>query len=169
MNGSAGRYDRVVYMDNTGRIHFGVNNGANRTVSSLTTYRNNQWHLVTATLGANGMRLYVDGVQVASSTSVTSGTTFKGDWQVGQAPLSGRTSAPTSSALAGSVDEVAIYPTQLSASRISAHYAARTGTGDTATAGRGVHLLGQQPGGLLRRPRIGRPRRFDHVVRVGLR
>jgi PKD repeat protein len=127
LNGASGRYDRVVYMDNSGRIWFGVNNGANRTVNSALSYNNNQWHLITASLGSSGMRLYVDGNQVASRTDVTSGTSFLGDWQVGTATLAGRTSAPTSNSLLGSVDEVAIYPTALTATRVAAHYAARTG------------------------------------------
>jgi len=127
LNGASGRYDRVVYMDNSGRIWFGVNNGANRTVNSLLSYNNNQWHLVTASLGSTGMRLYVDGNQVAARTDVTSGTSFLGDWQVGTATLAGRTSAPRSNSLFGSVDEVAIYPTALSATRVAAHYAARSG------------------------------------------
>lgn len=45
LNGASGRYDRVVYMDNSGRIWFGVNNGANRTVNSLLSYNtiNGTW------------------------------------------------------------------------------------------------------------------------------
>ncbi len=87
LNGASGRFDRVVYLDNSGRIWFGVNNGANRTVNSPLSYNNNQWHLVTASLGSNGMRLYVDGNQVASRTDVTSGVGVVGDWQVGLATL----------------------------------------------------------------------------------
>jgi PKD repeat protein len=127
LNGASGRYDRVVYMDNSGRIWFGVNNGSNQSVSSPLAYNNNQWHLVTASLGAAGMRLYVDGVQVGARADVTSGYAFLGDWQVGTATLSGRTSQPSSNSLFGSLDEVAIYPTALPASRVAAHYAARSG------------------------------------------
>lgn len=127
LNGSSGRYDRVVYMDNSGRIWFSVNNGANQSVNSPTSYNNNQWHLVTASMGAGGMRLYVDGNQVASNTGVTSAIGFLGDWQVGTATLTNRTAAPSSNSFSGNVDEVVIYPAALSATRVAAHYAARSG------------------------------------------
>ncbi len=127
LNGSSGRYDRVVYMDNSGRIWFGVNNGSYQSVNSPQSYNNNQWHLVTASMGPAGMRLYVDGNQVGLRADVTSGIGFLGDWQLGTASLTGRTAAPASNSLLGSIDEVAIYPAALSATRVAAHYAARTG------------------------------------------
>ena len=125
LNGTRGTSDRVVYMDNSGRIWFGVNNGTNRSVHTTGFYNNNKWHLVTASLGPGGMRLFLNRNPVPVLRSVTSGKSFLGDWQVGRATLSGRPSMPTSHALLGSVDEVAIYPTALSATRIAAHYAAR--------------------------------------------
>jgi len=127
INGSSGRYDRVVYMDNSGRIWFGVNNGAYQSVNSAQAYNNNQWHLVTASMSPAGMRLYVDGALVGSRADVTSGLGFQGDWQLGTANLAGRTAAPSSNSFLGSIDEVAIYPTALSATRVAAHYTARTG------------------------------------------
>ncbi len=130
LNGSAGKYDRVVYMDNSGRIWFGVNNGANQTIGSAGTFNNNQWHHVAASMGPLGMRLFVDGKIVASRSDVTTGISFDGDWRVGQATLSGWSSAPSSTSLSGSVDEVAVYPTALSATQIAAHYVA---SGRTST------------------------------------
>jgi len=130
LNGSSGKYDRIVYMDNTGRIWFGVNNGANQTINSVGTFNNSQWHHVVASMGPLGMRLFVDGRIVATRSDVTTGITFDGDWRVGHATLSGWSSAPTSTALFGSVDEVAVYPTALSAAQIAAHYVA---SGRTST------------------------------------
>jgi PKD repeat protein len=124
LNGSSGRSDRVVYMDNTGRIWFGVNNGANQTVNTTATFNNNQWHQVVASMGPLGMRLFVDGKILASRSDVTTGSTFDGDWRVGHATLSSWAAAPSSTALFGSVDEVAVYPTALSAGRVAAHYVA---------------------------------------------
>ena len=125
LNGTSGTSDRVVYMDNSGRIWFGVNNGTNRSVHTTGLYNNNKWHLVTASLGPGGMRLFLNRNPVPALPSVTSGKSFLGDWQVGRATLSGRPSAPTSQSLLGSVDEVAVYRSALSATRIAAHYAAR--------------------------------------------
>ena len=39
-----------------------------RTVSSGAAYNDNQWHMVTATMGPQGMALYVDGVRVGRRT-----------------------------------------------------------------------------------------------------
>lgn len=169
LNGSSGRYDRVVYMDNSGRIWFSVNNGANQSVNSPTSYNNNQWHLVTASMGAGGMRLYVDGNQVASNTGVTSAIGFLGDWQVGTATLTNRTAAPSSNSFSGNVDEVVIYPA--GAVRHPGRRALRRTqwTGRAAATGRGLHLIRHQPGRLVRRLGLARPGRVDHGLRLGLR
>lgn len=124
LNGSTGTYDRIVYMDNTGRIWFGVNNGTNQTINTVGTFNNNQWHHVVASMGPLGMQLFVDGRILAARSDVTTGRAFDGDWRVGQATLSGWAAAPSSTSLYGSVDEVAVYPTALTADRVAAHYVA---------------------------------------------
>ena len=128
-NGNSGHRDRHLYLDNSGRIHFGVKaqNNALRTVNSPLAYRDGQWHMVTATMGSTGMRLYVDGVQVASRTDTTEGEAYLGYWRLGGDNLGGWPSAPSSRNFVGSVDEVAIYPTALSAAAILAQYQARNG------------------------------------------
>ncbi|MCU1438799.1 MAG: domain containing protein [Naasia sp.] len=123
--GSSAVTDRNVYMNANGQVLFGVDNGARRTITSLNRYNNNEWHHVVATLGANGMRLYVDGAQVASNSGVTSGQGIAGFWRIG-----GDSSWSGSAWYRGSIDEVAIYEAQLSAAQVSAHYqAGRTGQG----------------------------------------
>ncbi len=59
------------------------------------------------------MALYVDGVRVARRTDTTQGEAYLGYWRVGGDNLDGWPSQPSSSNFAGSVDEVAIYPTAL--------------------------------------------------------
>lgn len=70
--GTSARTDRHVYMGNDGRLHFGVDPGGGvRTVSSTASYNDGAWHMVAASLGSDGMRLYVDDAQVASRTDTT--------------------------------------------------------------------------------------------------
>jgi Concanavalin A-like lectin/glucanases superfamily/IPT/TIG domain len=87
-------------------------------VSGLTTYNDSAWHHVVVTWSAaNVVRLYVDGAQVATSSSAA--TTF---------PARPFTIGPVDDgALLLSAAEVAIYyDTTLSAAQVAAHYAART-------------------------------------------
>ncbi|MEO7016865.1 MAG: PKD domain-containing protein, partial [Leifsonia sp.] len=107
-------YDRHVYMDNNGKIWFGVYPGGVQTVNSSASYNDGQWHQMVASLGANGMRLYIDGKVVGSRTDVTSGQAYSGYWRVGGDNLNGWSSQPASNFFAGSIGQVSIYPTVLS-------------------------------------------------------
>ena len=122
VSGSSGNYDRHVYLDNSGRVHFGVYPGAVRAVNSSRSYNDNAWHHVVASLGPNGMRLYVDGAQVAQRTDTTGGQAFGGHWRVGGDNLAGWPSAPTSGYLAGQIDDVAIYSAVLDPGAVTAHH-----------------------------------------------
>ncbi|MFD3653588.1 LamG-like jellyroll fold domain-containing protein [Streptomyces sp. NPDC058620] len=120
-------YDKHVYMRNDGRLVFGVYSGGARTVTSLGTYNDGNWHHVVATQGTGGMALYVDGQLRASNFLFTGNETSPGYWRVGGDNLGSWPSRPTSNFFAGQLDETAVYPTALSASQVSAHYALRTG------------------------------------------
>ncbi|MGP3634648.1 LamG-like jellyroll fold domain-containing protein [Streptomyces sp. 24-1644] len=120
-------YDKHVYMRNDGRLVFGVYSGGARTVTSLGTYNDGNWHHVVATQGTGGMALYVDGQLRASNFLFTGNETSPGYWRVGGDNIGSWPSRPTSNFFAGQLDETAVYPTALSASQVSAHYALRTG------------------------------------------
>lgn len=73
-----GSHDRLVYVDATGRLRFGVfNNGIG--VSTLVTpavgqagyvdYRAAQWHMVTVSLSSAGMKMYIDGTRLPLATT----------------------------------------------------------------------------------------------------
>jgi hypothetical protein len=49
---------------------------------------------------------------------------YNGYWRLGGGNLTGWLNAGGTTALAASFDEVAVYPTALSAAQVSAHYAA---------------------------------------------
>jgi len=130
--GNSSNYDRHVYMDDAGRIWFGVYPGGVRTVNSAASYNDGEWHHVVASLGSSGMRLYVDGKRVGQRTDVTSGQGFSGYWRVGGDNLGGWTNRPSSDYLNGALDEVAIYPSVLTYEQVLAHYTASGRTPDVA-------------------------------------
>jgi PKD repeat protein len=121
-------YDRQIYMSSAGRLYFGVNNGSARTVNSAASYNDGKWHHVVGTLGSNGMRLYVDGVQVGFNAAVTSAQNYQGYWRIGGDQTRNWSNAPSSNYFAGSIDEVAIYPVALSAAQVANHYQVAMGT-----------------------------------------
>jgi PKD repeat protein len=123
--GTSSTYDRHVYMDGSGRVIFGVNWLNNRrTIQSGTGFNNGQYHHVVATMGPEGMRLYVDGQLRSSDNQVIGGPNYYGYWRVGgDATWSG------SGWFNGRLDEVAVYPTALSATQVGNHYALGTGGG----------------------------------------
>ncbi|WP_449374622.1 PKD domain-containing protein [Arthrobacter psychrolactophilus] len=121
--GTSNSYDRQIYMDNLGRVFFGVYPGSTQILQSTARLNNGQWHQVIASLGSNGMALYIDGELVASRTDVTSGQSYTGYWRVGGDNLNSWPSQPNSNFFAGTIDEAAVYTTVLSATDVSKHYA----------------------------------------------
>ena len=134
--GNSSNYDRHVYLDNAGKVWFGVHPGGVRTLTSSESVNDGQWHHIAASLGANGMVLYVDGRVAGSRSDVTSGQPYTGRWRVGGDNLGGWTSQPASNYLAGDIAQVAVYPTVLSRSQVVDHWVAsgRTSTLPAAPA-----------------------------------
>lgn len=125
--GTSASYDRHLYLDASGRLTFGVYPGAVRTVTTPGTYRDGAWHHAVATLSGQGMNLYVDGALRASSTQATSAQAMSGYWRLGGDALAGSwPNRGTSENVAATLDEVAVYPVELDATRVAAHYAAAT-------------------------------------------
>ncbi|MBT2380801.1 fibronectin [Streptomyces sp. CB00316] len=119
------RHDKHVYMRNDGRLTFGVYSGGTRTVATTGAYNDGQWHHVVATQGPGGMALYVDGQLRASNILYSTNESAPGYWRIGGDNLASWPSRPTSNFFAGQIDETAVYPTALTASQVSAHYALR--------------------------------------------
>ncbi|MET8329331.1 LamG domain-containing protein [Streptomyces sp. NPDC005181] len=124
---NSNQYDKHVYMRNDGRLVFGVYSGGTRTVTTTGAYNDGAWHHVVATQGSSGMALYVDGQLRASNILFSGNESYNGYWRVGGDNLASWPNRPTSDFFAGQIDETAVYPTALSSSTISAHYALRTG------------------------------------------
>ncbi|MDH2428942.1 LamG-like jellyroll fold domain-containing protein [Sphaerisporangium sp. TRM90804] len=123
--GNSSNYDRHIYMDNAGRIWFGLYPNAVRTVNSSASFNDGQYHHVVATLSATaGMALFVDGKKVGQNASTVSAQNYSGYWRIGGDNLNGWPNQPSSMYLAGDIDDVAIYPAALPQAKVIDHYVA---------------------------------------------
>jgi Concanavalin A-like lectin/glucanases superfamily len=127
-------YDRHIYMMNDGQLVFGVYDNGVETIETPDVYNDGQWHYVVATLGSSGMALYVDG-QLIGTNSTTTAQAYTGYWRVGGDNLNGwnldpwgsnsqGTTQPHSYFFNGTIADVAVYPTALTAAQVATHYAA---------------------------------------------
>lgn len=116
--------DRVVYLSDAGKLEFGNQAGSTKVViKGAKSYNDGAWHHLVATSGAAGMNLFVDGIPVAANPN-TQNASYAGYWKVGYDSLTGWAEKPANTALKGGIDEVAVYPTQLSRAQVVAHYLA---------------------------------------------
>jgi len=122
--GTSSQTDRLLYVDSGGRISFGVNDGSRRALRSPGRVDNNAWHHVVGTLGADGMKLYVDGALVDQRAATTRGQAITGYWRIGADTLVNWPNRPLlglGDRWTGSIDDVAVYPTVLSAAKVLDH------------------------------------------------
>jgi hypothetical protein len=121
-SGLSSSYDRHVYMENSGQLTFGVWTGFTNTITSPSPYNDGAWHQVVATQGGDGMVLYVDGQSVGTNGQ-TQAQDYTGYWRVGGDSDWGGDSPYFS----GSIDEAAVYLSELTPSQVLAQYNASTG------------------------------------------
>jgi Concanavalin A-like lectin/glucanases superfamily len=100
-------------------VHAG--DGGGEVVASTGTVANNSWHHVVVTRAGPAVTFYIDGILSNSTTGTITPTGTGAVTSIGR-----RTD--TFGFFPGSLDDVAIYPTALTAPQIAAHYAARTWT-----------------------------------------
>jgi signal peptidase I len=114
--------DRQLYLAPNGKVMFGVGGSTKVGISSTAAINNGTWrHVVgTYTSGTNNMRLYVNGVLQGSATATP--VAMSGIWRAGAEQLTGWPSNPTDFYYEGSLDELAVYPTALTAAKVLAHY-----------------------------------------------
>ena len=116
--------DRPVYMDNSGRLHFGISNGGCQMADSQASYNDGRWHHLVATMSStNGSALYVDAVLVASNPRAAAQFST-GWWRLGENDLNGWPYKPSNSYFSGLMDEVCLYNCALSAATIQLLYQA---------------------------------------------
>ena len=120
--GTSTRRDRHLYLADDGSFHFGIYPAETRVISSGSGYDDDQWHHVVATMGEDGIRLYVDGSEVDARTDGTVAQNYEGYWRIGGDSLSNWPNRPSSDNFSGWVDEVAIYPHVISPATVLQHY-----------------------------------------------
>lgn len=100
---------------------------ANASVSGTTSVNDGQWHHVVGTFDGTTLRMYVDGVLEGSSNAASTRSLWvtSADLRVA--------SRGTSTFMAGTIDECALYGTALSQARITAHYDAGISSDATGT------------------------------------
>jgi PKD repeat protein len=116
-SGNSSNYDRHIYMDESGRLSFGVWTGNMSIVQSGTGLNDGNWHHVVGSMSPAGLALSVDGQVVGSRSDITAGQPYDGFWRIG-----GDSSWAASNYFAGDIDDVAIYPAALSAETVAEHY-----------------------------------------------
>ena len=96
--------------------------GASAFVTSTSTYTNGAWHYVAAVRNGNTFTLYVDGASVGSTTQTIGNVDLSGSIpRIGDGQSANSNSHDTYY-FGGSLDEIAVYGSALSSSRVSAHY-----------------------------------------------
>lgn len=125
-SGAPATFERMIWMDDSGLIHFGVNdNNTLKVLNTASAYNDGNWHMVDASLGAAGEKLYIDGTLVASDATVTAGQADStAYWRWGYCPFGFFAPQPTSFYFSGSLDEIAVYNSQLTDAAVSANYSA---------------------------------------------
>ena len=119
--------DRVLHLDNNGRVNFSVMTDRRFNARSAAAVNDGQWHHVVGTYADGRLLVYVDGVLSGQTANVPTPRQFLGYWRLGADNTTGLTNRPTNQSIVGSIDEVAIYPTALPLARIQAHRLAGVG------------------------------------------
>ena len=129
-SGSDVVFDRAIWLDELGRLSFGVlHGGAFATVSSLVSFNDGDWHQVVARFAGSGQYLFADGESVADDQSDSGTDPLAGYWRFGEEPLASQTSATTDAAVpagnffAGSLDEIRVSTDEASDAWIRLAYA----------------------------------------------
>ena len=125
---NGGHWDRLLWLDNTGHVWAGVNpsGGSPVELGSPSPYKDGNWHFIAFTDSASGIGLYVDGVSVASGSTVGA-QSYSGWWSVGAAQFDYFANAPTVNGndvgfFNGYLSGVAVLPAALSGSAVSNLY-----------------------------------------------
>lgn len=126
-----------LYMDNTGRLNFGLYPDGVRTdvwqspfrirqaLRTTASFNNGKWHHLAVTFDPRtGSRIYVDGVKAAEDPTMNWSRSVNAYLRVGSDRTSGWPNTPTSSYFQGLVDEVALYRRPLSQIEVQDHAAA---------------------------------------------
>lgn len=109
-NGSGGKGERRIYLNNAGQIYFGVYSSGVQTIHSSASFNDGKWHHVTGEMSAEGMKLFIDGNLEASNSVVTDEIIYSKYWIFGYTDLiNDWPSRPSSFYYNGVIDDVSIW------------------------------------------------------------
>jgi len=114
-------------MSNTNKLEL-VKDNVSIIVESTATITGTGWHHVVATKDGATVKLYIDKVDVTGTVTNATMTDTNDAFHVGRRVFS------ATEFFNGGIDEVAVYPTALSATRVAAHY-------DAGIAGSGISIF----------------------------
>ncbi len=151
-NAAPGTWDRQMWLDPAGHVVFGVYPNAvfevNSSATTATDYADGNWHFAVATVApvsatVGTVLLYVDGSLVAGSvgdetiTASQPAQVYGGWWHLGWSNANnGWTDGPTTGYWGGSLGQIAVFPSALTAANVaSIHSAASPSSYLTAVTG----------------------------------
>ncbi|HXJ71318.1 MAG TPA: LamG domain-containing protein, partial [Candidatus Dormibacteraeota bacterium] len=145
---ASGARDRHLYLGTDGLVRFGVFASTPQVITGGTPCNDGRWHHVAGTFSpTNGMRLYLDGTQVASKTSVGAAFAYVGYWRIGWDTISDWPGGSLSGYFAGSLAEVQIWDTELPVDFIAQNYQCQLSGTEAGLAS--YYHLDDGPGGTV--------------------
>jgi hypothetical protein len=114
-------HDRNVYVDTSGRLIFGVYDGAVKLATSSTSYNDGKWHSFCATFNGTNLILYVDGVSDGTG-SASGAQNYSGYWRIGAFKGGGSWTGSSAGYFAGKLYDMRIYSRVLSSSEAEAFH-----------------------------------------------
>lgn len=148
--GGSGSRDRFIYMTGTGVLYLGVAPvSVKKYVNTTNAYNDGNWHMVTSTLGAGGLKLYVDGLLTASDATVTSAENYTGYWRIGYDDIYTWPNEPASHYFQGTLDDAIIYHRELTSTEVATLYNSPDGAGSNSPvcAGESLNMTATTVGG----------------------
>jgi signal peptidase I len=123
--GDSTNRERVLYVDSAGRAAYAYNKGASA-LTSPASIVDGTWHYLVVTYRRNAATLYVDGKAVASVSGKKARNLGRdyGYWRAGTDTVAGLPGVSSSGGLTATLDETAIYDTELTSAQIANHWAA---------------------------------------------
>jgi len=114
----------AIWMTSSEKIQAGFEavGGADHFVTSTNTYNDGQWHYVVVTYDGATVKLYIDGVQVASRSTSGASPETSGTKPV-RVGASARLTPPIHDFFTGEVDEVRVWNDDLTATEVSNAFA----------------------------------------------
>jgi len=113
---ASGSRGYVLRCGNSGRLSFNIGTGStwSEVVTTTTVMNLNQWHHVAGTFSGTQLKIFVDGIEVATTSVTATITASPYDFRIGECAYSNVSSRP----FTGRIDEVRVWNTALSITQL---------------------------------------------------